>query len=107
MLASIAGVTLGMAVTLALAALTSLLDIHPLITGLVIPIFNAALALFLTVAAVRGNAWSLRIYYPLPLLATLHLVKFDAVFIGIFLFNIGLVALSFYLMRRCVAASAG
>ena len=103
MLGSVTFVVLALTITLSLLGVTSLLDIPPLLSGLVIPILNSAVALFFGLAAFRGKAWSIQIVLPLTASALSHLVKFDLAHIAIFLVNIGLAALSFYLMRRCIA----
>ncbi|MBN56286.1 MULTISPECIES: hypothetical protein [unclassified Thalassolituus] len=103
MLGSVTFVVLALTITLSLLGVTSLLDIPPLLSGLVVPILNSAIALFFGLAAFRGKAWSIQLTVPLAALALSHLVKFDLAHIAIFLVNIGLAALSFYLMRRCIA----
>jgi len=102
-LGSVTFVVLALTITLSLLGVTSLLDIPPLLSGLVVPILNSAIALFFGLAAFRGKAWSIQLTVPLAALALSHLVKFDLAHIAIFLVNIGLAALSFYLMRRCIA----
>jgi hypothetical protein len=102
MLGSITFVVLGMAIILSLLGVTSLLDLHPLLPGLVIPIVTSAVAMIFALAAVRGNSWPIFITYPLPVLALLHLNAFDLVGLATVLINIGLAALAFFLIRKCV-----
>jgi hypothetical protein len=102
MLGSLASVILAMAITLSVLGVTSALNVAPIISSLIIPIINSTLALFLTVAAVRGNSWPIFITYPLPVLALLHLNTFDLVGLATVLINIGLAALAFLLIRKCV-----
>jgi hypothetical protein len=104
-LGSVTFVVLALTITLSLLGVTSLFDIPPLLSGLMIPILNSAVALFFGLAAFRGKAWSIQITLPLAALALSHLVKFDLAHIAIFLVNIGLAALAFYLMRRCIQDS--
>jgi len=102
MLGSITFVLLGMAIMLSLLGVTSLLDLHPLLPGLIIPIITSAVAMVFALAAVRGNSWPIYITYPMPVLALVHLNTFDLVGFATVLINVGLAALSFLLIRQCI-----
>jgi hypothetical protein len=105
MLGSITFVVLGMAIILSLLGVTSLLDLHPLLPGLVIPIVTSAVAMIFALAAIRGSSWPLYITYPLPILALVHLKTFDFIGFATVLINIGLAILAFFLVRKCIRHS--